>query len=605
MKFGKQLFLIFIAATTIPLLILWFSLGEIFYKKEVADVSAKHLLIARNVGEALQRYQSDIRSGFDIISRNLIAGNKMENSNDFIANLGFRHFCIADSQSGKVILQAAPASIPCPQKVPAKRMSVFSALAKSAEPVFSPVMAGPHKKSLIYILQKFDDKLAIGAVSTDYFIKIGKAVSFGKKGHAAIVDQTGTVLAHPNPAWIASRKNISKVSIVQSMMAGKTGVATFYSPAMKADMIAGYTSIKGTGWGVMIPQPVSELRAAAQAAHDAIFLIIAVCIVIAGLVALLVGRIVLKPLKSMIKIAEDVEHGKQNVLVNVDDSWHVPHEFKDMQKRFNAMATAVSKYQKKQKKERQQAESDSKAKAEYFANLAHELKTPLNSILGFSGVLRQATPGSIKPHEEYEFLGHIEKSAGHLLSFVNDLLDLNRLDMGAHKMEERQFRLIDPIRFCETTLRKQIENKNISVAIECEDKDIQLVADERSFNQILINLVGNAVRYSFDNGEVRINTAQMPDGALKIEIQDHGIGIPEDDLKEVMLPFKRANDPHLSEIHGTGLGLSIVSRLAKLHDIEFTLESEHGFSTTATLIIPKSRVVTEKQVTGEQATDAA
>jgi len=542
-------------------------------------------------GSALQRYQTDVKSGFEIVSKNLVAGNNIKNVNNFITSLNFRNFCIADIQSGQVVAQAAPKEISCPEQVSARRMTFFKTLANDAEPVFSPVLAGPENQPLIYVLQKFGNKLAIGAVSTNYIVELAKTVSFGQNGHAAIVDQDGNILAHPDPKWVATRKNISGVSVVKRMMAGQTGVTTFFSPALEAEMIAGFTNVSGTDWGVMVPQPTSELRLAAKAAHNAIFPIIAICIVLAGLLALLIARRVMKPLNSMIKLSEAIDQGDRYTKPDVDDSWHIPHEFKDVQKRFNAMAKAVSKYQDDQQKGRQAVETDRKNKAEYFANLAHELKTPLNSILGFSGVLRQAAPGSLEPHEKSEFLGHIEKSAGHLLLFVNDLLDLNRLEMGAHKISEQEFRLIDPIRFCETMLRKQIDNKKINIVIDCEDKDLKLFSDERSINQILINLVGNAVRYSFDEGEVKISTRLLPGGDLQITVLDYGIGIPKDDLEEILLPFKRANDPHLAEIHGTGLGLSIVSKLARLHNFTFSIESVHGFSTTARLIIPKERIV--------------
>jgi len=597
MKFSKQLFLIFCAATAIPFVILWFTLSEIMYEKEVADVKTQHFLIARNLGAALERYHTDLSAGFELVARNLVAGNKIVGTDQMITDLKFRHFCVADLTTGVVIAQAAPKLVPCPKAVPPKKLVFFKSLAKSEKPVFSPVKKGPNNISLIYILQTFGNKLVIGAVSTDYFISLGKAVSFGRKGHAAIIDQQGNLLAHPKPDWVAARKNIAKVSIVKSMLAGKSGVETFYSPALKADMIAGFTHVKGTGWSVMIPQPISELRMAARSAHKTIFAIVAVCILLAGLVALLVARKVMRPLKAVIEAAQAVEKGDRDVEVNIDESWHVPQEFTDMQQRFNSMAKAVATYQNEQEDKRISSENASRTKAEYFANLAHELKTPLNSILGFSSVLRQASPGTLKPHETSEFLGHIEKSAGHLLSFVNDLLDLNRLDMGAHQLNEQEFYLIDPIRFCETTLRKQIETKHINLSVECEDKSIKIFADERSINQILINLVGNAVRYSFDRGEVKIIAGIQGNGDLKILIEDHGIGIPEDDLVEIMQPFKRGSDPHMAEIHGTGLGLSIVNKLAHLHDIEFSIESEHGFSTTATLIIPKDRLVMKDKKT--------
>jgi signal transduction histidine kinase len=601
MKFSKQLFLIFCVATAIPLIASWFVLGNITYKKEVADVQTRHLLIARNLASSLQRYHNDLEAGFSLISSNLIAGHQLSDTNKFTTALGFRHFCIADFKTGKVINQVGPETAPCPKLIPSSRLTDLKNLIKNDKITFSPVWPGPKNKPLIYIVKKTGDKLAVASINTEYFIRLGKAVAFGKIGHAAIVDQQGNILAHPKPDWVAQRKNIAQISIVQRMLAGKTGVAQFYSPAARQEMIAGFSSVKGTGWSVMVPQPVSELKEKAGVAHKTFFSIVALCIFLAGLVAATVARVIMRSVNSVIDVAKEVEQGNNDVALDVDDSWHVPHEFKDLQKRFNAMAKSVAKYQKKQRQERDRAEFDSSTKAEYFANLAHELKTPLNSILGFSSVLRESKPGTLKPHETSEFLGHIEKSAGHLLTFVNDLLDLNRLDMGAHKLNEHPLFITDPIRFCEATLRRQIENKQIDLVIDCDDKNLKIIADERSMNQMLINLVSNAVRYSFDKGKITISVEQGFNGDVKIDINDNGIGIPEEDLKDILLPFKRANDPQVAEIHGTGLGLSIVNKLAKLHGIGFSIKSEHGFSTTATLTIPSARVIRNEPETTEVA----
>ena len=593
MKLRKQLFLTFAIASAVPLLVLWFTLSEVMYKKELNDAETRHVLIAQNLASALKRYRTDIETSFSYVAKNLVAQNFTTKTDTFISQFKFRHFCIANLKTGEIITHSTSTPTSCPTVVPPKRLSVFKSLANDRKPVFSPVMAGEKNQPIMYVLQIFGNKLAIAAFPTNYFEKLGKSISFGDKGHAVILDQTGTVLAHPVPAWVQARKNISKLSVAKRVMAGETGATTFYSPAYHSDMLSGFHNIKGTGWSIMIQQPVEELRAAARATHSTIFPIIAMCLLLSGAVALFIARQIMKPLDDVIEAATAVERGDHNVAVDVNESWHVPHEFKNMQKRFNAMAKSVSEHQNRQNRKYQSVENDSKRKTEYFSSLAHELKTPLNSILGFSSVLKEANPGTLTPHEETEFLDHIEKSAKHLLTFVNDLLNFNRLDVGVHVLKEQKFYLIDPIRFCETTLRKEIEAKNVDLLIECPDKEIQLFADERSINQIMINLVGNAVRYSFDKGQIRIITGLQEDGSVRIDIKDNGIGIPSDDLEEILQPFKRANDPQLADIHGTGLGLSIVSKLVQLHDMTFEIKSEHGFSTTASLIIPKERVISD------------
>ena len=592
MKLGKQLFLIFGIATIIPMAVLWFWLDHAMYQQKVAEVQERHLLIAKNLRSALDRYHTDVVTGFEVVASNLSVSNPISNTKKIIKNLHFRHFCIADFETGVVTNSAGPVTAPCPKVAPAKRFKFLKSLIKGRgnQTVFSPVLNGPDNQPLIYVVKKIRNKLAIGALTTNYFVDLGKAISFGTKGHAAIVDQQGNILAHPKENWIKEHKNISKISAVKRMLKGDIGVETFYSPALKADMIAGIAGTKNGLWSVMVPQPISELKASARKTTSSLYPIIVLFIIAAGLTATFVANMVLIPLKHVMAGADAMVKGK-DVEVSVGPEWRVPKEFQDLQERFNIMAKSVARYQRQQRLDRQKAKQQAKGNVEYLANLAHELKTPLNSILGFSSVLKQAKPGALPARDQNEFLGHIEKSAGHMLGFVNDLLDLNRLDMGARKLDEQEIFLIEPIRFCEATVRKSLAEKNITLEIECENRDLKIRVDERSINQIMINLVSNAVRYSFDNSVVRVVAEEQKDGAIKISVHDNGIGIPQEDLETIMLPFKRSSDPQIAEIHGTGLGLSIVKKLAALHQIDFTIESEHGFNTTVTLIIPKERVV--------------
>lgn len=112
---------------------------------------------------------------------------------------------------------------------------------------FSEVLEGPGGVPVIYVIRRVGGLIAIGALNTGYFVSLGKAISFGVRGHAAIVDHKGNVLAHPLDDWIAERRNIAKISAVARMLNGETGIETFYSPALKSDMIAGFTVVPEVG----------------------------------------------------------------------------------------------------------------------------------------------------------------------------------------------------------------------------------------------------------------------------------------------------------------------------------------------------------------------
>ncbi|HHI82614.1 MAG TPA: HAMP domain-containing histidine kinase [Rhizobiales bacterium] len=292
----------------------------------------------------------------------------------------------------------------------------------------------------------------------------------------------------------------------------------------------------------------------------------------------------------MILGTREVARGNNNIQLDVDDNWRVPREFQDLQERFNVMAKAVARYQEEERRNRETAEAETRHKMEYLANLGHELKTPLNSILGFSSVLKQAKPGSVNESDRKEFLGHIEKSASHMLGFINDLVDLNRLEMGIHQLQFEDIFIIDAIRFCQASHRKEIERRQIDIRVMCPDREMKVKADERSFNQILINLVSNAIKYSPEKSQIDICVRSGAGGNIEISVRDQGIGIPEDQIDEIMLPFKRVNDPNARDVQGTGLGLSIVLKLTRLLGWEFRIESEYGFGTTAFVTIPKEQL---------------
>ena len=202
-------------------------------------------------------------------------------------------------------------------------------------------MAGPDGQPMIYLLRRWGDKIAIGALTTDYFVRLGKAISFGVKGHAAIVDHKGNVLAHPLDSWVAARENIAEVSAVKRMLNGETGIETFYSPALKGDMVAGFTSVPGPGWGVMIPQPVEELVAKAERVKFSIFVVFAAGIAIAAGLAIIVAFLISRPLERIIAASKKMGAGDVSARIDATSSKMMPTEFRVVQESFNAMAGQI------------------------------------------------------------------------------------------------------------------------------------------------------------------------------------------------------------------------------------------------------------------------
>jgi diguanylate cyclase (GGDEF)-like protein len=234
-------------------------------RSEFADVSERHLLIARNLGDALNRYSRDINAISNSVARVLAKWGSYPNIDETLTELNIDYVALINRNTGQIIAKVERQGISVVQGDEQLLQIVRSAnqSTNSMQGTFTPVMASTSEDhaNVMYAIRTQGSQLVVTRINTNYFVTLGKSISFGTKGHAAIVDREGNVLAHPLDDWIAQRKNISKVSAVQRMMAGETGVEQFYSPALKGDMIAGFTSVPLVGWGVMIPQPIEELYA--------------------------------------------------------------------------------------------------------------------------------------------------------------------------------------------------------------------------------------------------------------------------------------------------------------------------------------------------------
>lgn len=224
-------------------------------------------------------------------------------------------------------------------------------------------------------------------------------------------------------------------------------------------------------------------------------------------------------------------------------------------------------------------------KDHFFASLSHELRTPLNAILGFTGALLMKLPGPLNPQQERQ-LQIVEGGARHLLSLITDLLDLARLT--ANKVDVRHESLDCRTVAAEVaaSLRPQAENKKIALLLIQPDEAVWLRSDRRALSQILINLTGNAIKFT-DHGEVRIRVHEgVLEGrrSVSIAVEDTGIGIAPEDQARLFEPFSRVETGD-REIAGTGLGLHLSRRLAEALNGRITLESKVAAGSTFTLIL--------------------
>jgi PAS domain S-box-containing protein len=237
------------------------------------------------------------------------------------------------------------------------------------------------------------------------------------------------------------------------------------------------------------------------------------------------------------------------------------------------------------------AEAANRAKSEFLANMSHELRTPLNAILGFSDVIRGQMMGREAIDRYSAYAADIRTSGEHLLSIINDILDLSKIEAGHSQLSEREMGLDEMSDTLQTLLADRFGGGGLSFALELPDPPPLIFVDERKFAQIFINLLSNALKFTPRGGSVTLGARREVNGTLSVYVRDTGIGIAAKYFEAVLAPFGQVESAFSRHHHGTGLGLPLAKSLAELHGATLRLESTPGAGTCVTITLPRTRIL--------------
>ena len=239
------------------------------------------------------------------------------------------------------------------------------------------------------------------------------------------------------------------------------------------------------------------------------------------------------------------------------------------------------------------SEMANRAKTEFLANMSHELRTPLNAIIGFAEIIKDEVFGPLENKQYWEYAKDIHESGRGLLSIINEILDVARIEAGERHLNENVVVLSRLANSCVEFVAPKVEEKKLSFKNQMDSCHIEIMAEERAMKQILINLLSNAVKFTPEGGRITMECEAEVDKPVRISITDTGAGMESSDIEKALSPFGQIETAHSRSGSGAGLGLTLVNALVKLHGGSMEIFSQKGIGTTVTIQLPAKRYIGE------------
>jgi two-component system, cell cycle sensor histidine kinase PleC len=239
----------------------------------------------------------------------------------------------------------------------------------------------------------------------------------------------------------------------------------------------------------------------------------------------------------------------------------------------------------------EQAEQANRAKSAFLANMSHELRTPLNAIMGFSEVMKEQHLGPMNNPRYLSYAGDILTSGRYLLGIINDILDLSKIEAGKMTVENaEEFPLCQALQGSLAICTALGEKFGVKIESRLPPETVRLLAVERMIRQIMINLVGNAIKFTPSGGSVMVSGHARPCGGYAVTVQDSGIGMTDQEIVKALTPFGQVENKMTATHNGTGLGLPLAKAMLELHGGELEINSTPGSGTKVVLNFPASRI---------------
>jgi signal transduction histidine kinase len=413
-----------------------------------------------------------------------------------------------------------------------------------------------------------------------------------KDTNIIVVSGDSMLVAHRNP-YLALR-NIDWhdvgyfAEMARNLETGEVYSTSFGSNFEGKLSIATGRLVTSGRWTLVVEQPIS---AAAKPIFNALWLLLLLTAIGSLLViasSQIVARRVAKPLVELRKYVQQRAMGATDYNISGENQLGVGDDIDQLSNSVDKMSAQLQSYttslEQKVQEKTAQLELANRHKSEFLANMSHELRTPLNAVIGFSDVLKEQYFGELNPKQQ-EYIKDINESGQHLLSLINDILDLSKIEAGQMDLDLSRFSLPSVVDTAIVLVRERALRQQLQLSVEIAPGIAEVVADERKVKQVLTNLLVNAVKFSHPGGRVAVMVARDTNGVM-ITVKDDGPGIAPEDHAAIFEEFRQLKSSGSAKFEGTGLGLSLAKRFVELHGGRIGVASELGKGAAFTFTLP-------------------
>jgi signal transduction histidine kinase len=471
----------------------------------------------------------------------------------------------------------------------------------SADPRFVEARSGGVYRSPVYFRKESEPYMAIaiaeggptgGVTAAEVNLKfiwdVVSEIKLGEAGEAFVVDGQGALIAHPDISLVLKKADVARLAQVRTALAGGAAPSEDLSIARNLRdqaVLTAHVTIPSLRWTVFVEQPLEEafepLRASIR--RTVLLLVVGIALSVAG--SLMLARAMVRPIRALQEGAARIGAGHLGDRIQV----RTGDELEALGAELNRMATQLQEsyagLERKVEERTRELEIADRHKSEFLANMSHELRTPLNAIIGFSEVLLQRMFGELNRKQE-EYLNDILSSGRHLLSLINDILDLSKVEAGRMDLELQRFDLPQALHDTRVLVRERAARHGIDVHLDVDARLGGFVADERKVKQVLLNLLSNAVKFTGEGGRIDIR-ATPADAGVEISVSDTGIGIAPENQELIFQEFWQVGGDHAHTREGTGLGLTLARKFVELHGGRIWVKSQPGQGSTFTFSLPE------------------